>query len=102
MYLLTTKRVQQAQLTTFSTMKDRKTYKILTACSFILPINRWYLGNAKGAIGRSITVNYFLMGWLGDLFSMNKALDQGIAKRGFANTNIRNQLKGSDECNRLS
>ena len=34
------------------------------------------------------------MGWLGDLFYMNKALDQGIAKRGFANTNIRNQLKG--------
>ena len=67
-----------------------------------LSINRWCLGNAKGAIGRSITANYFLMGWLGDLFSMNKALDQGIAKRGFANTNIRNQLKGSDECNRLS
>ena len=56
-------------------MKDRKTYKILTACSFILPINRWYLGNAKGAIGRSITANYFLMGWIGDLFYMDKTFD---------------------------
>ncbi len=91
MYLIATKRVQQAQLTTFNIMKDRKTYKILTACSFILPINRWYLGNAKGAIGRSITANYFLMGWLGDLFYMDKTFDEAMAKRGFANTNIRNE-----------
>lgn len=57
-------------------MKDRKTYKILTACSFILPINRWYLGNGKGAIGRSISANYLLMGWLGDLFYMDKTFEK--------------------------
>ena len=72
-------------------MKDHKTYKILTACSLVLPINRWYLGDAKGAIGRSITANYFLMGWLGDLLYMDKTFDEAMAKRGFTNTNIRNQ-----------
>lgn len=71
-------------------MKDRKTYKILTACSFCLPINRWYLGNAKGWFWRSITVNYFLFGWLGDLFYMDKTFDEAMAKRGFTNTDIRN------------
>ena len=72
-------------------MKNRKTYKLLTACSFVLPINRWYLGNTKGAIGRSITANYFLMGWLSDLLYMDKMFDEAKAKRGFINTNIRNQ-----------
>ncbi len=71
-------------------MKDRKTYKTLTFCSFILPINRWYLGNGKGAIGRSISANYLLMGWLGDLFYMDKTFDEAMAKRGFTNTDIRN------------
>lgn len=72
-------------------MKDRKTYKILAACSFILPINRWYLGNAQGAFWRSVTANYFLIGWLVDLMYMNKTFDEAMAKRGFTNTNIRNE-----------
>ena len=74
-------------------MKDRKTYKILTACSFILPINRWYLVKGKGAIGRSISANYSLMGWLGDLFYMDKTFDEAMAWRGFMNTDTRNSLK---------
>lgn len=72
-------------------MKDRKTYKILTWCSFCLPINRWYLGNSKGWLGRSITANYMLFGWIGDLFYMDKTFDEAMAKRGFANTDIRNK-----------
>ena len=72
-------------------MKDRKTYKTLTYCSFILPINRWYLGNAKCAIGRSISANYLLMGWIGDMLYMDKTFDEAMAKRGFANTSIRNE-----------
>ena len=71
-------------------MKDRKTYKILTACSFMLPLNRFYLGNLKGVLLRSITINYFLFGWFGDLLYMDKTFDEAMAKRGFANTNIRN------------
>jgi hypothetical protein len=72
-------------------MKDRKTYKILTWCSFVLPINRWYLGNAKGWLLRSISANYFFMGWIGDLLYMDKTFDEAMAKRGFTNTNIRNE-----------
>ena len=72
-------------------MKDRKTYKILTACSFVLPINRWYLGNTKGWLGRSITANYMFIGWIGDLMYMDKTFDEAMAKRGFTNTNVRNE-----------
>lgn len=72
-------------------MKDRKTYKILTACSFMLPINRFYLGNLKGIFLRSITINYFLFGWFADLLYIDKTFDEVMAKRGFTNTDIRNQ-----------
>ena len=64
---------------------------MLTACSFVLPINRWYLGIAKGWLLRSITINYFLFGWFGDLFYTDKTFDEAMAKRGFTNTDIRNQ-----------
>jgi hypothetical protein len=72
-------------------VKDHKTYKILTACSFILPINRWYLGNAKGWFWRSVTCNYLFFGWIADLMYMDKTFDEAMAKRGFTNTEIRNQ-----------
>lgn len=72
-------------------MKDRKTYKTLTYCSFILPLNRYYLGNSNGVIGRSITCNYLFFGWFGDMLYMDKTFDEAMAKRGFANTNIRNE-----------
>lgn len=72
-------------------MKDRRTYKILTACSFVLPINRFYLGNLKDVFLRCITMNYFLFGWFIDLLYMNKTFDEAMTKRGFVNTNIRNE-----------
>ena len=72
-------------------MKDRKTYKILTACSFMLPLNRFYIGNLKGIFWRCITVNYFFIGWLADFAYMDKVFDEAMAKRGFTNTDIRNQ-----------
>lgn len=72
-------------------MKDRKTYKTLTFCSLILPINRWYLGNAKGAFWRSVSANYFFLGWIGDMLYMDKTFDEAMAKRGFANTSVRNE-----------
>jgi len=72
-------------------MKDRKTYKTLTYLSFILPINRWYLGNAEGALWRSVSANYLLMGWIGDMLYMDKTFDEAMAKRGFANTSARNE-----------
>ncbi len=71
-------------------MKNRKTYKTLTYCSFILPLNRYYLGNSNGVVGRSITCNYLFMGWFGDMLYMDKTFDEAMAKRGFANTDIRN------------
>ena len=72
-------------------MKDRNTYKKLTYFSFLFPINRWYLGNASGAFWRSVTANYFFIGWLQDMFYMDKTFDEAMAKRGFANTETRNQ-----------
>ena len=43
-------------------MKDRKTYKILTWCSFFFPINRFYIGKTEGVVLRSLTMNLFFMG----------------------------------------
>lgn len=94
MCLIVTKYVQQAlQTTARAVMKDRRTYKILTACSFMLPINRFYLSNLKGIFLRCITINYFLLGWFADLFYMDKTFDEAMTKRGFANTNIRNEQR---------
>ena len=72
-------------------MKDRKTYKILTVCNLICPfaINRLYLGTAT--VGRVATLDYFWFGAFADLLYMDKAFDEAMAKRGFANTNIRNE-----------
>lgn len=70
-------------------MKDRNTYKILTVCSWFLPINRFYLGE-KVSFGRLITFNYFILGIWPDLLYMDKRFDEAMAKRGFMNSNIRN------------
>lgn len=72
-------------------MKDRKTYKILTLCNLICPIgiNRFYLGTAS--LGRVISIDYFYFGAIADLFYMDKAFDEAMAKRGFMNNNIRNE-----------
>jgi hypothetical protein len=72
-------------------MKNRKTYKILTACSVMFPLNRFYLGNLKGVFLRSITMNYMFFGWLADLLYMDKTFDEAMAKRGFVNTDVRNK-----------
>lgn len=72
-------------------MKDRKTYKILTALGLLwmLPINRFYLGE-KVTVMRLITLNYLYAGVIADLIYMDKRFDEAMAKRGFANTSIRN------------
>lgn len=72
-------------------MKNNKTYKILTICSFIVPLNRFYIGNLKGIFWRTLTLNYMMTGWAAGLFYMNKAFEEAMAKRGFMNTDIRNQ-----------
>lgn len=72
-------------------MKDRKTYKILTYCSFMFPINRFYIGRTRGILMRSITCNYVMFGWIGDLMYMDKTFDEAMAKRGFMNTDTRNE-----------
>jgi hypothetical protein len=71
-------------------MKDSKTYKILTAVALLLPLpmNRMYLG--EPFFGRLITLNYFYIGGIADLFYMDKRFDQAMNKRGFTNTDIRN------------
>ena len=69
-------------------MKDRKTYKILTFCSVMFPINRFYSGEKIGA--RWWTLNYFLAGWIADMLYMDKRFDEAMMKRGFTNTDIRN------------
>ena len=73
-------------------MKERRTYKILTAVALLLPfpINRTYLG--ERFFGRLITLNYFYIGGVADLFYMDKRFDQAMNKRGFTNTDIRNEL----------
>ena len=72
-------------------MKDRKTYKILTALGLLwmLPINRFYLGE-KVTFLRLITLNYFYCGTIVDLIYMDKRFDEAMAKRGFLNTDVRN------------
>lgn len=74
-------------------MKDRKTYKTLTAVALLLPLpmNRMYLG--EPFFSRLITLNYFYIGGIADLFYMDKRFDQAMNKRGFTNIDIRN-LKG--------
>ena len=72
-------------------MKDRKTYKILTFCNLLFPfaINRIYLGNAT--LRRIITLDYFYLGALTDLFYMDKTFDEAMTERGYINTDIRNK-----------
>ena len=77
-------------------MKDRKTYKLLTilgACMIFIgiPVNRFYIGNTKGIFIRTITLNYFFFGAWADLLYMDKAFDEAMTKRGFINTNVRNE-----------
>ncbi len=71
-------------------MKDRTTYKILSAVALLLPLplNRMYLG--EPFVGRLITLNYFYIGGVTDLFYMDKRFDEAMGKRGFTNTEIRN------------
>lgn len=73
-------------------MKNRKTYKILTIIGAILPfpMNRMYLGEKW--LSRLVTLNYFYFGGIADLFYMDKRFDEATSKRGFTNTNIRNEL----------
>ena len=75
-------------------MKDRRTYKILTILgAFLLfgslPINRMYLGEKWG--WRLVTMNYLIYGIYTDLFYMDKRFDETMARRGFTNTQIRNE-----------
>lgn len=64
-------------------MKDRKTYKILTALGliWILPINRMYLG--RPWVLRLLTANWFYIGVVLDLLYMDKHFDEAMAKRGY-------------------
>lgn len=73
-------------------MKDRKTYKILTILALVIPfpMNRIYLGE-KGIFWRCITFNWFWIGGLFDLLYMDKRFDEAMARRGFVNSDIRNQ-----------
>lgn len=73
-------------------MKDRKTYKILTILGLVwlFPINRIYLGE-KGILLRFLTMNYFYVGAIADLFYMDKRFDEAMTNRGFINTNVRNR-----------
>ena len=77
-------------------MKNRKTYKTLTiigACLLFigLPVNRFYLGLTDGIVLRCLTLNYFFIGAWADLFYMDKTFDEVMTKRGFINTDVRNQ-----------
>jgi hypothetical protein len=40
---------------------------------------------------RILTLNYCMLGVFADLFYMDKRFDEVMAKRGFMNTDIRNQ-----------
>jgi len=64
---------------------------MLTYAGLLAPFgfNRMYLG--EPFIGRLLTLNYFYFGAVADLFYMDKRFDEAMAKRGFANTNVRNE-----------
>ena len=47
-----------------------------------------YLGEKVGA--RLWTFNLIFVGWIADMFYMDKRFDEQMAKRGFSNTDIRN------------
>jgi len=74
-------------------MKSRSTYKALTALGLLwmLPINRFYLGERVTFL-RLITLNYCYCGTIVDLIYMDKRFDEAMAKRGFTNTDVRNNL----------
>ena len=73
-------------------MKNRKTYKILTCLGllWLFPINRIYLGE-KGVLVRFLTINYFYLGVIADLFYMDRRFDEAMTRRGFTNTDMRNE-----------
>lgn len=70
-------------------MKNLGTYKILTLVNLACPIglNRLYLGT--GGFWRVVTLDYFYFGAIADLFYMDKAFDEAMAKRGYVNTTRR-------------
>ena len=70
-------------------MKDRKTYKALTLLGllWIIPVNRMYTGERWG--WRLLTINWFYIGVITDLFYINKRFDETMAGRGFMNTERR-------------
>lgn len=63
-------------------MKTRKTYYTLTILGllWILPINRYYLG--QRAFLRTITVNWFYFGAVADVINMKFNYEKTMAKRG--------------------
>ena len=75
-------------------MKNRQTYKVLTILGAFflfgsLPINRMYLGEKW--VLRLFTFNFMFFGVYADLFYMDKRFDETMARRGFTNTQIRNE-----------
>jgi len=70
-------------------MKDRKTHKILVLVNLICPIgiNRLYLGT--GGFWRIVTLDYFYVGAIADLFYIDKAFDEAMTKRGYVDTTRR-------------
>ncbi|AVI93419.1 protein of unknown function [Oenococcus oeni] len=70
-------------------MKNYDKYKRLCWLSIIFPFNRWYIGSNKKIL-RSFTLNLFFCGWFFDLFYRQQKFDEAMAKRGFMNTDIRN------------
>jgi hypothetical protein len=52
----------------------------------------FYIGNTKGIILRSISCNLLMFGWIDDLLYMDKTFDEAMARRGYVNTNIRNEV----------
>lgn len=64
-------------------MKDRGVYQILTVLGLVwlLPINRMYLGQKWG--WRLVTLNWFYIGAITDLFYIGKHYDEAMTKRGY-------------------
>lgn len=61
-------------------MKSKRTFIILTLFS-IVPINRYYLG--RTSIWRTVTLNWFCVGWFMDLLHPGAVFDKEMAKRGY-------------------
>lgn len=59
-----------ANYTTITSDKNKKTTLILCACGGIIGLHDYYLGKIGSGLIKTITVNFFCLGWIIDLIKI--------------------------------